>query len=135
MIEPEQFFQLAPSDQAAELFALRFQRTKRNRRFLLKLVGHAPHLSPEVVAALLELLYDHRLAAAVPFVREQLLSSDPNIRFFACEALGWLGEPRDVRLLKPLAFDEAIAHPFEEPVSVAANAAIARLSERVSQDG
>ena len=114
---------------------MRFQRTKRNRRFLLKLVGHAPHLSPEVVAALLELLYDHRLAAAVPFVREQLLSSDPNIRFFACEALGWLGEPRDVRLLKPLAFDEAIAHPFEEPVSVAANAAIARLSERVSQDG
>jgi hypothetical protein len=124
------FLQLPECEQVTYLFGIRFVERPENDRFLMSLVHACPDLKEDVLCALLEVLYDRKLSDALDFVRTMSRSGSPKIKYFAAEAIGWLGNGDDFSLLDSLLVDQRTAVPFNEPVCEAARRAIERIKSR-----
>lgn len=120
----EDFWSLDPEDQATYLFDFRWRHTKRNRQFLLEVLTDGHRLVQPAHSAFLEVLGVHyQVREALPFIRSSLAHTDATVRYFACDALGWIGDEEDLPLLAELFEDHEVALLFGAPVSESARSA------------
>lgn len=112
------------------MFDFRWRHTKRRRQFLLDLLPDGSNLVQPALSALLEVLGDYQVYEALPFVRAHLSHADATVRFFACDALGWIGGLDDLPLLVELFEDHEGAALFDgDPVAGAAKTAHRRIQD------
>lgn len=109
------------------LFNLRFSNGQDDESFIQDL-SKLNSISPRELSALLEVIGCRRISSLSAFVRHQLHHADPSVRYFACDALGWIGDVTDVPLLKSMMGDLSLAMPFGDTVAWAAQTSYNRLT-------
>lgn len=89
------------------IFAMRqFPATPNLKRSLIEVASDRVRLSMARTAAL-EILGESRFKMGGRFFVPMLQEDDPNIRFWACEALRWRGSEKHIQDITPLLEDNA----------------------------
>lgn len=116
--------------QIAIAFAMRELAGPSAKRKVIKLLK-SNQLTTDVRTALTEVIGCHSLSECRPLLLAQLLDPSPRVRFWTCEALGFIGTMEDIVALKAMRSDLAIGHDGQT-VAQAAQAAIIMIMEKHS---